>query len=58
MTKRIDIMFSVEVPIEASEEQIRDWVEFGLYQNSIQTANPLSKWDLKASGHVTIKGAA
>ncbi len=52
---RIHVSFSVEVPEPASEEQVREWVEFELGRSSIKGANPLSKCDIEAAGHISIR---
>lgn len=56
--KEIRISFSAPVPVEATAEQIREWVTFSLHQGSMRTDNPLSNFDLDAIGHITISEAA
>ena len=56
--KRIEVRFFVEVPEEASEEQVREWVQFELHNACIQTANPLSNHDMEAEGYISVRKLA
>ena len=45
----VEVKFSVKPPVEATEEQIREWIYFELgYHAQMSTDNPLHEYDLDA----------
>lgn len=53
--KMIQVTALINVPVEATDEQIREWVLFSLYSGSIRLDNPLSNHDMDADGYVNIR---
>lgn len=49
MTKLIDVKFETELPVEATDQQIQQWLEYCLgATGGIESSNPLSDYDLEA----------
>ena len=47
--KTIEVRATVEVPADATPQQIQEWVEFCLgVRSSIPISNPLAEYDLSA----------
>ena len=53
--KYITVTAMVKVPVEATEDQIREWVHFNLHSGSIANTNPLGNYDMDADGYITIR---
>lgn len=52
--RTVEVSFSALVPVDATDEEIEEWVEYELHaQSSIHNANPLSSHALEAH-HVEI----
>lgn len=56
--KQIHVSFYVDLPVNATEEQVREWVKFQLRVGSVQIANPLSNHDLESAGYISIRKQA
>jgi len=47
--KRISVQFEADVPEDATEAQIEEWVRFGLHERGDMSArNPLAEHDVDA----------
>lgn len=45
---RIEVKFTVNLPEDANDDQITEWLEFGLQGGSMKMDNPLSTHDIEA----------
>ena len=46
---RITVEFSIDIPVEATSEQVSEWLEFNLgYRGSCSGENPLLDYEIEA----------
>ncbi len=50
MSRQISVEFSLELPCEATDKQVEEWLRFELGETCmIAAGNPLSNFDLRAA---------
>ncbi len=43
------VEFELDIPVEATKEEVEEWIRFNLHTNSMRLDNPLSDHEMEAS---------